>query len=410
MTNYEKLISSIILSAVLSKTTYGLGCGCNCFDDDEDNKAEIKSQYKYEEENNNKKQEGTNNGKKKNLIAMNNQNIVKYNNESSSFSNVCEYLISTIIKKKDKNVLLQLFTIESQIFDVNNKTNEDNILKGEKDLKNQNIQLIKEMYKNFQEEYQKKVDEKFSYDFCEENKDQIEGFDPIQQLTIVSFLINLINSISKENQTIEKFSETCLYHNLKQEHNKTTHIPDDFSLKKQSPIKRIYQKLRNQLFLSLFNYTMNYIDLCYLKFGEGFWIKKKETTNSLSKFFSKNSDKNKTIKEMFSNCNFYNNVCDMPFSKITNIKEKINSLPNFSDVFEQNNKKYKIKEGQIENFKEYFNFLEEKNSTLLEHEKNINNFFTSLPKLEEINKIQDENFVNMTFAFKRLEVPVIKLT
>ena len=40
MTNYEKLISSIILSAVLSKTTYGLGCGCDCFDDDDDDTIE----------------------------------------------------------------------------------------------------------------------------------------------------------------------------------------------------------------------------------------------------------------------------------------------------------------------------------------------------------------------------------
>ena len=40
MTNYEKLISSIILSAVLSKTTYGLGCGCDCSDDDDDDTIE----------------------------------------------------------------------------------------------------------------------------------------------------------------------------------------------------------------------------------------------------------------------------------------------------------------------------------------------------------------------------------
>ena len=29
-----------MLSAVLSKTTYGLGCGCDCFDDDDDDTIE----------------------------------------------------------------------------------------------------------------------------------------------------------------------------------------------------------------------------------------------------------------------------------------------------------------------------------------------------------------------------------
>ena len=100
----------------------------------------------------------------------------------------------------------------------------------------------------------------------------------------------------------------------------------------------------------------------------------------------------------------------MPFSKITNIIEKINSIPNFSEVFEKNDKNYKIKEGQIENFKGYFNFLEENNSNPLEHEKDINKFFIVLSKLDKINEIQDEEFKNMSFAFKGLEVPEIKLT
>ena len=96
----------------------------------------------------------------------------------------------------------------------------------------------------------------------------------------------------------------------------------------------------------------------------------------------------------------------MPFSKINNIKEKINSLPNFSEVFEKNNKSYKIKEGQIENFKGYFNFLEENNSISLEQD--INKFFIVLSKLDKETK--DEEFVNMSFAFKGLEAQEIKLT
>ena len=267
--------------------------------------------------------------------------------------------------------------------------------------------MIKELYKIFQEEYKNKVDRNFSYDFYEGNKDQIENFDYITQLTIVSFLINLINAISEENQTIEKFSETCLYHNLKEKHNKDS--LKEFIIQKKSPIKNIFQKLRDQLFLSLFNYTTSYLNLCYLKFGEGFWIKKEEKTISLSNFFKKESDKKKTIKELFA-YKLYKNVCDMPFSKITNIKEKINSLPNFSDVFEKNKKTYKIKEEQIENFKGYFNFLEENNSNPLEHEKDINKFFAVLPKLDKVNEIQDEEFGNMSFAFKGLEAPEIKLT
>ena len=113
---------------------------------------------------------------------------------------------------------------------------------------------------------------------------------------------------------------------------------------------------------------------------------------------------------MFSNYDLYKNVCNMPFSKITNIKEKINSIPSFSEVFEKNDKNYKIKEEQIETFKGYFNFLEESNSNPLEHEKDINKFFTVLPKLDKINEIQDEEFKNMSFAFKGLETPEIKLT
>ena len=422
MTNYEKLISSIILSAVLSKTTYGLGCGCNCFDDDDDetiesykSPKEIKNENKnknnyYESKINIKTPKTTNNysfNKLNEEIIFNNYDIDEENNTSSLFYKNYGEVISTIIKTREKNNLLQLFIIESQIFNKINNENEGNISEEKEDIEIQNIKMIKELYKIFQEEYKNKVDRNFSYDFYEGNKDQIENFDYITQLTIVSFLINLINAISEENQTIEKFSETCLYHNLKEKHNKDS--LKEFIIQKKSPIKNIFQKLRDQLFLSLFNYITNYLNLCYLKFGEGFWIKKEEKTISLSNFFKKESDKKKTIKELFA-YKLYKNVCDMPFSKITNIKEKINSLPNFSDVFEKNKKTYKIKEEQIENFKGYFNFLEENNSNPLEHEKDINKFFAVLPKLDKVNEIQDEEFGNMSFAFKGLEAPEIKLT
>ena len=424
MTNYEKLISSIILSAVLSKTTYGLGCGCNCFDDDDDDTTEsCKSQKEIKNKNeskiNIKAPETTNNGYQK----LDEDFIVRDNydrdeeintpssfykiNASSSFYKRYGQFISIIIEKRTKNDLLQLFIIESQILNNINEDNENNISEEKEDIEIQNIKMIKELYKIFQEEYKNKVDRNFSYDFYEGNKDQIENFDYITQLTIVSFLINLINAISEENQTIEKFSETCLYHNLKEKHNKDS--LKEFIIQKKSPIKNIFQKLRDQLFLSLFNYITNYLNLCYLKFGEGFWIKKEEKTISLSNFFKKGSDKKKTIKELFA-YKLYKNVCDMPFTKITNIKEKINSLPNFSDVFEKNKKTYKIKEGQIENFKGYFNFLEGNNSNPLEHEKDINKFFAVLPKLDKVNEIQDEEFKNMSFAFKGFEVPEIKLT
>ena len=422
MTNYEKLISSIILSAVLSKTTYGLGCGCNCFDDDDDDTIEsykspkeIKNENKnknnyYESKINIKTPKTTNNysfNKLNEEIIFNNYDIDEENNTSSLFYKNYGEVISTIIKTREKNNLLQLFIIESQIFNKINNENEGNISEEKEDIEIQNIKMIKELYKIFQEEYKNKVDRNFSYDFYEGNKDQIENFDYITQLTIVSFLINLINALSEENQTIEKFSETCLYHNLKEKHNKDS--LKEFIIQKKSPIKNIFQKLRDQLFLSLFNYTTSYLNLCYLKFGEGFWIKKEEKTISLSNFFKKESDKKKTIKELFA-YKLYKNVCDMPFSKITNIKEKINSLPNFSDVFEKNKKTYKIKEEQIENFKGYFNFLEENNSNPLEHEKDINKFFAVLPKLDKVNEIQDEEFGNMSFAFKGLEAPEIKLT
>ena len=422
MTNYEKLISSIILSAVLSKTTYGLGCGCNCFDDDDDetiesykSPKEIKNENKnknnyYESKINIKTPKTTNNysfNKLNEEIIFNNYDIDEENNTSSLFYKNYGEVISTIIKTREKNNLLQLFIIESQIFNKINNENEGNISEEKEDIEIQNIKMIKELYKIFQEEYKNKVDRNFSYDFYEENKDQVEKFDYIAQLTIVSFLINLINAISEENQTIEKFSETCLYHNLKEKHNKDS--LKEFIIQKKSPIKNIFQKLRDQLFLSLFNYITNYLNLCYLKFGEGFWIKKEEKTISLSNFFKKESDKKKTIKELFA-YKLYKNVCDMPFSKITNIKEKINSLPNFSDVFEKNNKTYKIKEGKIDNFKGYFNFPEENNSNPLEHEKDINKFFAVLPKLDKVNEIQDEEFGNMSFAFKGLEAPEIKLT
>ena len=417
MTNYEKLISSIILSAVLSKTTYGLGCGCDCFGDDDDDTTESykspkkiknKNNY-YESKTNIKTPEITNNGYQKlnEEIIRTNYDIDEEINTPSSFYKGYGLLISTIITTRSKDSLLQLFTIESQIINNINEDNEDNFLEKIKDIKNQNIKMIKELYKIFQEEYKNKVDRNFSYDFYEDNKDQIEEFDYTAQLTIVSLLINLINAISEENQTIEKFSETCLYHNLKEKHNKD--ITEELIIQKKSPIKNIFQKLRDQLFLSLFNYITNYLNLCYLKFGEGFWIKKEEKTISLSNFFKKGSDKKKTIKELFA-YKLYKNVCDMPFSKITNIIEKINSLPNFSEVFEKNKKTYKIKEGQIENFKGYFNFLEENNSNPLEHEKDINKFFIVLSKLDKINEIQDEEFKNMSFAFKGLEVPEIKLT
>ena len=429
MTNYEKLISSIILSAVLSKTTYGLGCGCDCFDDDDDDTIESykspKETYNNKKTTYNNKKTTYNNKKTTNKfsfnklneeIILNNYDIDEENNTSSLFYKNYGEVISTIIKTREKNNLLQLFIIESQIFNKINNENEGNISEEKEDIENQNIKMIKDLYNIFQEEYKNKVDNNFSYDFYEENKEQIDDFDYIKQLTIASFLINLINAISEQNQTIEKFSETCLYHNLKQEHNKDS--IKDFILQKRSPIKNIFRKLRDQLFLSLFNYTTSYLNLCYLKFGEGFWIiKKGEKTFSLSNFFKKESDKNKTIKElflstkaMFSNYNLYKNVCDMPFSKINNIKEKINSLPNFSEVFEKNDKNYKIKEGQIENFKGYFNFLEENNSNPLEHEKDINKFFIVLSKLDKINEIQDEEFKNMSFAFKGLETPEIKLT
>lgn len=418
MTNYEKLISSIMLSAVLSKTTYGLSCGCNCFGDDDDDTTESykspkkiknKNNY-YESKTNIKTPEITNNGYQKlneDFIVRPNYDIDEEINTPSSFYKGYGLLISTIITTRSKDSLLQLFTIESQIINNINEDNEDNFLEKIKDIKNQNIKMIKELYKIFQEEYKNKVDRNFSYDFYEDNKDQIEEFDYTAQLTIVSLLINLINAISEENQTIEKFSETCLYHNLKEKHNKD--ITEELIIQKKSPIKNIFQKLRDQLFLSLFNYITNYLNLCYLKFGEGFWIKKEEKTISLSNFFKKGSDKKKTIKELFA-YKLYKNVCDMPFSKITNIIEKINSIPNFSEVFEKNKKTYKIKEGQIENFKGYFNFLEENNSNPLEHEKDINKFFIVLSKLDKINEIQDEEFKNMSFAFKGLEVPEIKLT
>ena len=254
MTNYEKLISSIILSAVLSKTTYGLGCGCDCFDDDDDDitnnyyEPQIKTtEETYENQNKNKNNyygsqikttEGINNSYQK----PNEEIIIGENYDSdvipSYFYKGYGLLISTIIKTRSKDSLLQLFTIESQIFNNINEDNENNILEKIEDIKNQNVQLIKKLYNIFQEEYKNKVDRNFSYDFYEENKDQIEKFDYIAQLTIVSFLINLINALSEENQTIEKFSETCLYHNLKEKHNKD--ITKEFIIQKKSQIKNMF--------------------------------------------------------------------------------------------------------------------------------------------------------------------------
>ena len=219
MTNYEKLISSIILSAVLSKTTYGLGCGCDCFDDDDDDTIETYKSPKEIKNKNNyygsqiniKTPEITNNGYQKlneDFIVRPNYDIDEEINTSSSFYKKYGEVISTIIKTRAKNNLLQLFIIESQITNNINEDNEDNILEKIKDIKNQNIQLIKKMYNILQEEYKNKVDRNFSYDFYEENKDQIEDFDYIAQLTIVSFLINLINALSEENQTIEKFKKS----------------------------------------------------------------------------------------------------------------------------------------------------------------------------------------------------------
>ena len=164
MTNYEKLISSIILSAVLSKTTYGLSCGCNCFGDDDDDTTESykspkkiknKNNY-YESKTNIKTPEITNNGYQK---------LDEEINTPSSFYKGYGLLISTIITTRSKDSLLQLFTIESQIINNINEDNEDNFLEKIKDIKNQNIKMIKELYKIFQEEYKNKVDRNFSYDF-----------------------------------------------------------------------------------------------------------------------------------------------------------------------------------------------------------------------------------------------------
>ena len=96
MTNYEKLISSIILSAVLSKTTYGLGCGCDCFDDDDDDTIETYKSPKEIKNKNNyygsqiniKTTEITNNGYQKlneDFIVRPNYDIDEEINTSSSF-------------------------------------------------------------------------------------------------------------------------------------------------------------------------------------------------------------------------------------------------------------------------------------------------------------------------------------
>ena len=180
MTNYEKLISSIILSAVLSKTTYGLGCGCNCFDDDDDDTIEsykspkeIKNENKnknnyYESKINIKTTKTTNNysfNKLNEEIIFNNYDIDEENNTSSLFYKNYGEVISTIIKTREKNNLLQLFIIESQIFNKINNENEGNISEEKEDIEIQNIKMIKELYKIVQEEYKSKSDINFSYDF-----------------------------------------------------------------------------------------------------------------------------------------------------------------------------------------------------------------------------------------------------
>lgn len=417
MTNYEKLISSIILSAVLSKT-YGLGCGCNCGNDDDDDEISIIQETQLNNRKKGSKKAKTTNKKYKEEIIYSQYNYEKDNEEnniSSTFFNNYGAFINNIINKKTKTELLQLFTIESQILGSENIENEQNLSETIKDIKNQNTQIILKLYTNFQEEYQNTVDITFTYDFYEENKEQIEKLDYSLQLIIASLLIDLINSISQENQTIELFSKACLYHNLKKAYKKNKNIPKDFVIQKKSPIRLIIQNLRDQIFLSLFKYTTEYLNLCYLKFGEGFWIQKKENQLSLSRFFGDGSDENKTIKALFGSAktfgsyNLYENICDMPFSKIKSIKEKLNTLPNFSEIFEKDNKTYKVKEEKIGNFKTYFNFLDEDNTTLLEHEKDINKFFDALSKQYKKNETNDEAIPNISFTFKGLEAPEIKL-
>ena len=403
MTNYEKLISSIMLSAVLSKA-YGIGCGCNC-DCDEDDDSEFQSEIPIFK---------PNNIIKKNTHSKYNEDVKVYPYEydtdtgSKTFYNNYKYMIENVVKNKNKQSLLQLYAIELQSINLNEE--ED---KKTEEISSLNYNIISQLYEEFKTQYGNTLSKEFAYDFCQKNEDTIKEINFSSQLCVVNVFIDLITLLQEENTTIENFSKACVYHEIKNRQKFfTKECASDFIITKNSPLKPIITELRDQIFLSLFDYIMDYLNLCHLKFGEGFWIKEgKKQSCDLLAYFKEKSDKGKSIKNFFTkqksigSYDLYNHICDMPFGKITKIKEKLNVLPNFSDIFEKDKKGYKVKEDKIEEFKQYFNFLEEENQTPLGHEKDINKFFNSLSANYKINETSDEELQGKIFKFNGLQAP-----
>ena len=320
MTNYEKLISSVLLSMVLSGQASGWGCGCD--DDDDDNQdmvsdiaSTVHERYSI----------------KKNL------NIITTEEKNGDPVN--------IIKEKNSfNGLLSLYLLH--------KDDEDftNVSKRNTDLFEWQLEQINAKNKER---------------FGEKNVKNIENVNIaelsfVEQIQMIGLMIDVLNCFESEEVTIDVFSKNLLYSARKKFFNdKVGYLSDyNLTLNKKAMIKPLFLNIRNSIFESLTRYVYEYLNLGYEKFGSAFYNKdiNKEISfaSKTSSFYAKDvdSDKNDYLARFLNN----KDVAAMTFSDINFIKEEISNLPALQEVFEANDSVYLLKVQSLPD--DYKNFVE----------------------------------------------------
>ena len=329
MTNYEKLISSVLLSAVLSGQTFGWGI-CDC---DKKETEEIPSNLRnsknllYSSSSNNLLLNTDDNFIKTKTNTENN-GIFNINNVNNIEDNITEddIFINEGIKKNDFSSLLALAfkyanTPDSKL----------------EDQKNKNIELF-----NWQID---EINNKSKVLFGENNVEiidnvSIEELTYIEQIEMIGLVMKLIDCLEKKNDmTLEDFSKEILYHTRKHAFNddKNTQkkLEKPLSIGSKSNIKPLFVQIRNSIFKSLCKYVYEYLNLGYDKFGASFYQKdlknEKIFSEKILKFYPsiKESDKNKSLSVFIDD----ENLCQMKFSDIEYIKGLLLTLPNFDETF-----------------------------------------------------------------------------
>ena len=311
MINYEKLISSVLLSMIFAGHGSGWGgCGCGC--DDEEEEEAINEDVCFTDL----------------APPVENTSFVKPEIYVEHDSTGVTFLIQEI-KKGNLACLIQLYTLES--------SSPTGLKEAVNNLFRWQIEQINIKSKEF-----------FGKDnFKTIGNVSIEELSYVEQMQTIGLMMDVLDCFNSLDVSLDMFSKNMLYSIRKQSFNSKTKHLSTLQIQKKSNVKSIFMIVRNVIFECLTKYVYEYLNLGYDKFGVAFYNKdvQKEIrfVDKIANFYAKNSDSDKYDHL----ARFLNNkdIVGLKFRDINAIKTAMFSLPDFKEVFVFEENKYKILSG-----------------------------------------------------------------